>query len=377
MTIVPGSAEELAECLAEAAAQKRRVTVCGNSTKDRMGGPISPSDVTISTRALNQVLEYNPRDLTISVGAGISYSELSRLLGEHRQMIPLDPPFSEGAGISERATIGGVVAANTSGPRRRLYGSARDMVIGMTFATLEGKLIRTGGMVVKNVAGLDMGKLMIGSFGTLAVITSLNFRLHPMPAGTRTFVQDFEEMTDVMAARDEVLKGRLQPAAIDIIKSAAKSGAGYRLAIQAGGSPAVLDRYSRELHRARALEGAEEEALWRGIREATPQFLREQENGAVVRVSCVLSDVGRVLGDLPAQAAARAGSGVCYGYFEQAAELFHPSMGTSAVEFAPQGFRETSELWPRPGNDFAMMKKIKEMFDPQGLLNCGRLYGRI
>jgi len=377
MTIVPGSAEELAECLAEATVRNRRVTVCGNSTKDRMGGAISPSDLTISTRALNQVIEYNPRDLTISVGAGISYCELSGLLAEHRQMIPLDPPFSEGAALSGGATMGGIVAANTSGPRRRLYGSARDMVIGMTFATLEGKLIRTGGMVVKNVAGLDMGKLMIGSFGTLAVIASLNFRLHPMPAGTRTFVQDFEQMTDAMAARDEVLKSRLQPAAIDILKSAPKSGGGYGLAIQAGGSPAVLDRYSRELQRARVLEAAEEEALWRNIREATPQFLREHEDGAVVRVSCTLSDVGRVLDSWPVQTSARAGSGVCYGYFEQAAELFHPSTGTSAVEFAPQGFRETTELWPHPGNDFAMMKKIKDMFDPQGLLNRGRLYGRI
>jgi glycolate oxidase FAD binding subunit len=373
MTIVPGSAEELAECLADAGAHQRRVTVCGNSTKDRMGGPISPSDVTISTRALHQVLEYNPRDLTISVGAGISYCELSSILAEHRQMIPLDPPFSEGASISERATMGGIVAANTSGPRRRLYGSARDMVIGMTFATLEGKLIRTGGMVVKNVAGLDMGKLMIGSFGTLAVITSLNFRLHPMPAGTRTFVQDFEQIKDVMAARDEVLKSRLQPAAIDILKMVG----GYRLAIQAGGSPAVLDRYTRELVRARVREGAEEDVLWRGIREATPRFLREHENGVVVRVSCVLSDVGRVLEAFPVQASARAGSGVCYGYFEQAPDVHRPSAGTNVVEFAPQSFRESSELWPQPGNDFAMMKKIKDMFDPQGLLNRSRLYGRI
>jgi glycolate oxidase FAD binding subunit len=228
-------------------------------------------------------------------------------------------------------------------------------------------------MVVKNVAGLDMGKLMIGSFGTLAVITSLNFRLHPMPAGTRTFVQDFEQIKDVMAARDEVLKSRLQPAAVDILKMVG----GYRLAIQAGGSPAVLDRYTRDLVRARVREGAEEDVLWRDIREATPQFLREHENGVVVRVSCVLSDVGRLLDALPVQASARAGSGVCYGYFEQAADVHHPSVGTSVVEFAPQRFRESSELWPQPGNDFAMMKKIKEMFDPQGLLNCGRLYGRI
>ena len=247
MTIVPGSPEELAQCLADASSRGQRIALLGNSTKARMGGPIAPYDVAISTSGLNKILEYEPRDLTISVGAGIAYSELSRVLAEHGQMIPLDPPFSdraaERAAFSERATMGGVVAANTSGPRRRLYGSARDMVIGMTFATLEGKLVRTGGMVVKNVAGLDMGKLMIGSFGTLAAIATLNFRVYPSFKGTRTFTQDFERIADVMAARDEVLKSRLQPAAIDIVKSEGV----YRLAIQAGGSPAVLARYSREL----------------------------------------------------------------------------------------------------------------------------------
>jgi len=367
MTIVPGSGEELAACLAEEASRNKLIALCGNSTKEKMGGAIAPSDVTISSARLNKVLEYEPRDLTISVGAGISYCELSRVLAEHQQMIPLDPPFSE------RASMGGIVAANSSGPRRRLYGSARDMVIGMTFATLEGKLIRTGGMVVKNVAGLDMGKLMIGSFGTLAAMATLNFRLYPMPAGTRTFVQEFERIADVMAARDEVLKSSLQPAAVDIVKSAAA----YQLAIQAGGSSAVLDRYSRELLRMRVVEGADEEGLWHGIRELTPQFLEKHPAGAVLRVSCVLSEVGHVLESLPAQALARAGSGVCYGYFEQAADLRIPPIGTSVVEFAPQDFREKSDLWPQPGNDFAMMRKIKEMFDPQDLLNRGRLYGRI
>src|SRR5256886_13255208 len=100
-------------------------------------------------------------------------------------MVPLDPPFSQGA------TVGGVIASNTSGPRRRLYGTARDLVIGMTFATLEGKLVQSGGMVVKNVAGLDMGKLMIGSFGTLAAIAVVNFKLLPMPAANATFVIPF------------------------------------------------------------------------------------------------------------------------------------------------------------------------------------------
>jgi hypothetical protein len=154
------------------------------------------------------------------------------------------------------------------------------------------------------------------------------------------------------------------------------------LAIQAGGSAAVLNRYWRELPRMRVVEGHDEEALWREIREATPRFLLTRENGAVLRVSCVLSDVGRVLEALPAHASARAGTGVCYGYFDKAAELRCPPVGTSVVEFAPPDFREKAglpnpDLWPRPGNDFAMMKKIKEMFDPQALLNRGRLYGRI
>jgi glycolate dehydrogenase FAD-binding subunit len=356
-------AEELAARLGEAGGKGQTVTLCGNSTKVGMGGPVLASELTISTAAMNRVLDYEPRDLTISVEAGISYCELSRVLAEHRQMIPLDPPFSN------RATIGGMVAVNSSGPRRRLYGTARDLVIGMTFATLEGKLIKTGGMVVKNVAGLDMGKLMIGSFGTLAAIAVVNFRLHPMPEATRTFVQQFAGAADAIAARDRVLKSVLQPAAIDLMRNADR----YQLAIQAGGSTAVLDRYSRELAGATVLEGVDEAALWDGIREFTPRFLREHPEGAVVRVSCALTEVGTVLESMPGPAIARAGSGVCYGYFADAGG----AVGRGVMEFAPQNMRESGLLWPDPGSDFAMMKKIKEMFDPRGLLNRGRLYGRL
>src|SRR5207237_6531658 len=139
------------------------------------------------------------------------YRELSRVLAEKRQMIPLDPPFAEDA------TIGGVIATDSSGPRRRLYGTARDMVIGMTFATLEGKLVQTGGMVVKNVAGLDMGKLMIGSFGTLAAIAVVNFKLLPAPEIERSFLLPFDSLAQAIAARNRILASPLQPAAIDLL----------------------------------------------------------------------------------------------------------------------------------------------------------------
>jgi glycolate oxidase FAD binding subunit len=361
--ILPQSAEELASELAGAQASNRTITLLGNNTKGRMAGPLAGADVAISTTALNRVLEYEPRDLTISVEAGMPFRELTAVLAQNRQMIPLDPPFALGA------TVGGVVAANTSGPRRCLYGSARDMVIGMTFATLEGKLIRTGGMVVKNVAGLDMGKLMIGSFGTLAAIVSINFKLHPMPEATRTFTRRFENIGGCMAARDSILKSPLQPAALDILKSSD----GYEILVRAGGNRAVLDRHSRELTSWEALEGGAEEQCWRTIQEFIPEFLANHPNGAVARISAALRDVGTTLESLPAPALARAATGVCYGCVAEARD----ALGRGVIEFAPDEFRHKAELWPAPGSDFAMMEKVKLMFDPRRLLNRGRLYGRL
>ncbi|MGC8793055.1 MAG: FAD-binding oxidoreductase, partial [Bryobacteraceae bacterium] len=131
--VEPSSARELAEALREAASSRRSIALCGAGTKQAMGGPLA-GEVCISTRRLNRVVAYDPDDLTVSVEAGISYAEFSRLLALRRQMVPFDPPFAAGA------TIGGIVASNSSGPRRRFYGTARDMLIGMKFATLEGKI---------------------------------------------------------------------------------------------------------------------------------------------------------------------------------------------------------------------------------------------
>src|SRR5690349_17734566 len=199
--VLPRSPQALAEALASAAASKQTITIAGASSKRLMAGPLIPADVTISTTAMCRVLQYEPRDLTISVEAGMRYAELRTLLAQNRQMVPLDPPFSD------TATIGGILSANSSGPRRRLYGTARDLVIGMKFATLEGKLVQSGGMVVKNVAGLDMGKMMIGSFGTLAAIAVVNFKLQPRPAAEASLLLSFETLDDTIATRDRVLTG--------------------------------------------------------------------------------------------------------------------------------------------------------------------------
>jgi glycolate oxidase FAD binding subunit len=379
----PRTPEELAETLLRLAGQERTIVLEGAGTKRAMGGPIDSSGEIVSTRALTRVLQYEPGDLTISVQAGLPWAELTRLVQQNRQMVPLDPPFAGGA------TVGGAMASNSSGPRRRLFGTARDLVIGMQFATLEGKLVQSGGMVVKNVAGLDMGKLMIGSFGTLAAIAVVNFKLLPVPEIERSFLLPFDALGEAIAARNRILASPLQPAAIDLLNPRAGKTLGneaWLLAIRAGGNAAGVDRYERELAALApgvAFEDARQQTLWTHIGDFTPRFLRAHPNGAVVRVSCTLKEVEGVVASFDGPVLARAGSGACYGYFErpQDAEAWLAGPGargvTSIVEYSPEPWKSTAELWPAPGGDLELMRRIKKLFDPSNLLNRGRLYRRI
>lgn len=376
---MPRNPQELAEALASAAARKRTITLNGTSTKRFMAGPIEPADVSLSTAAMTRVLQYEPRDLTISVEAGMRYAELDRLVAQNHQMIPFDPPFSE------TATIGGVLASNTCGARRRLYGTARDLVIGMKFATLEGKLVQSGGMVVKNVAGLDMGKIMIGSFGTLAAIAVVNCKLIPRPAAEASFLLPFETLDEAIAARDQILRGQIPPVAIDLLSPLASAQLGFKghvLALRVAGNAAAIDRCRRELATpdTLVLEGKEEARFWRQVQEYTPHFLEKFGQGAVVRASCTLAQLREVMASLETASIARAGSGVCYAYFTRAdaAVRWLSSAtrrgGKAIIEFAPDDQRAKLDLWPAPGSELEMMKKIKQMFDPNHLLNRGRLF---
>jgi glycolate oxidase FAD binding subunit len=368
--LTPTSPEELAQALASC---REPVQLEGAGSKRQMGGPVEPAGVEIRTTRLRRVLQYEPNDLTISVEAGLPWRELTALLTGNRQMVPLDPAFAD------QATVGGVVATNSSGPRRRLYGTARDLIIGMKFATLEGKVVQSGGMVVKNVAGLDMAKLLIGSFGTLAGIALVNFKLTPMPEATRTFMHRCSALDDAIAARDGVLQSVLQPMAVDLLNPAAarelQLESKWTLLIQAGGSTAVLDRYARELPGAEAVEGDAESALWQGVREFTPRWLACHPQGLAARLSTTLDRVAHGVRTWNGPVVSRAGSGVTYGYMPEAQEFVLAAKGV--VEFAPDEFRKHNVLWPGVGSDFEMMKRIKGLFDPNQLLNRGRLYGRI
>lgn len=385
-SVTPKSAEDLAVTLRFAAQRRQTISIAGAGTKRLMAGPVLPADLTVSTAGLNRIIEYEPNDLTISVEAGHNFAELQETLARQGQMIALDPPFLA------KASVGGIVAANSHGPMRRAYGTARDLVIGMQFAMLNGKLLKVGGMVVKNVAGLDIGKLMVGSFGTLGVMTSINFRLHALPEETNTFVYVLEDLASALAKRDDVIRSPLRPMAIDLISPAAAKllgTGGYLLSIRAGGSRMLLRRYERELRHSDRLSGSDDAAWWAHLREFPADFLKLQPDGVIVRLGTMLSDMKALLDGLSnGLFIARAAAGITYAYlssWKQVPAVWRHAENngwTAAIEFAPDEKRSTHDLWllratGKSDSSFAIMKRVKQMFDPNNLLNRSRLYGRL
>jgi glycolate oxidase FAD binding subunit len=244
-------------------------------------------------------------------------------------------------------------------------------------------------MVVKNVAGLDMAKLMIGSFGTLAAVAVVNFKLIPMPDVERSFLLPFDSASAAITARNRVLAGALQPAAIDLLNVPAAASLGrpsWLLAVSAAGNSAAVDRTERELAALGdgvAVEGPEHAALWKHIVEFTPRFLERHDDGAVVRASCTLKELDAVMQSFEGPAIARAGSGVVYAHFDKftdAAAWINEASARgwkAVVEFAAENRDRSIQLWPDPGGDLEVMRRIKNLFDPGNLLNHGRLYNRI
>jgi len=384
----PQNAAELRQALRTAAKDKLPIELFGANTKRLMAGAPASAGMRISTAKLNRILKYEPRDLTVSVEAGIPLAELNRELARHGQMVPLDGAYSD------EGTVGGTVAANISGSRRRLYGTARDLTIGMSFATMDDRLVQTGGMVVKNVAGLDMAKLMIGSFGTLAAIVTVNFKLIPKPSAASTLLFAFDSLKSAMEARDEAIHGVLNPAAVDVLNPilvaqlnpGGTNLKGYVLALSFVGNAAVIERANREAEvfgAARELSAEEEARFWSALRNVTPRHMEKFREWVVCRVSTSLTDCGEALATVEGPGHAHAGSGIVRAWFSRPDGVSRwldaaVKRGWHAVaEFSAESVKPGLALWPAPGGDFEIMKRIKQMFDPEGLLNRGRLYGRL
>jgi glycolate oxidase FAD binding subunit len=171
----PSEAEQVGSILRISAEAGAAVVPWGGGTSMRLGNIPRRVDVVIALKNMTALIEHDDANLTATVQAGMRVASFQEILGRRRQFLPLDPPHPE------RATIGGIVAANVNGPRRTMYGGVRDLVVGMKMVLATGERIKTGGKVVKNVAGYDLGKLFIGSLGTLGIVTETTFRMAPLP----------------------------------------------------------------------------------------------------------------------------------------------------------------------------------------------------
>jgi glycolate oxidase FAD binding subunit len=338
---------------------------------------------------MTRLLAYEPADLTISVEAGMPWRELNRILDENHQFVPVDPAYGA------TATVGGVVATDSSGPRRRRYGTARDVTIGMTFATVQGQLIQSGGMVVKNVTGLDMAKLMIGSFGTLAAIATVNFKVLPKPVATRTFVFAGDSLSSIIKLRTRIVASQLQPVALDLVSgSGVTDGAGgkrYRLLAEAHGNASMVSRYKKEYAEFAQeagvdfidLDGPAADQLWDDVREFSSRWAAAHPDGGILRVAVAPAKLADSVQLCDGSSVSRAALGVTYVGCSDGEDLQQQlhrlrSQGIRAlVEHASAHAKQQLEQWTAPDSSLAVMQRIKTELDPQALLNPGRLFGKI
>jgi FAD/FMN-containing dehydrogenase len=211
----PTSAEQAGEIVRFAAKENLSVTPVGARSKLFCAPTPQRYDVALDMTALDDIAHYDPADLTVSVGAGIPLAKLNAKLREHNQFLPLLVPYYA------QATIGGAIAAGLDSPYRNAYGTARDFLLGAEFIDGNGAQIKTGGRVVKNVTGYDLHKLLIGSSGTLAVITRLNFRTFPIPDTTQGFLAAFPSHEAALSARQKIIHSPLTPLTLDVLNAQA------------------------------------------------------------------------------------------------------------------------------------------------------------
>jgi glycolate oxidase FAD binding subunit len=392
----PGTVEEVAAVLRAAGAAGLRVVVRGGGTKLGWGAPPAAVDLVLSTTRLDRVLEHAAGDLVVVAQAGVRLGELQRRLARAGQTLALDPPEAG-------ATLGGVVAAAASGPRRLRYGTARDLLIGSTVVLPDGTVARSGGRVVKNVAGYDLGKLLTGSFGTLAVLVEVIFRLHPLPAAGGMAVA--EVATPAQAGRCvlALLASGLVPSAVELDWPDA-AGPGTLSVLVEGVAPGVeaqtaeAARLLGEHARARVLEPGGVDAAVATLG-ALPWTEGPAADGALgVKVTCVpsalpdaLTALWEVAGarHLDARVRAHAAVGVLRAALRGGDAATQAAFVTDlrdrlsfggaglVVQEAPAEVKRAVDVWGPAGDALDLMRRVKRQFDPSGVLSPGRFVGGI
>jgi glycolate oxidase FAD binding subunit len=416
LIVRPGTQDEVAAVVSACAAEGAALVPWGGGTAMGTGNRPERVDVVIRLDRLDRVVEFDPDNLCVTVEAGMPLARLQELIAEKKVLLPLDP--AGGADV----TVGGLVAANLSGPRRLQHGTVRDWVLGMRVVLPDGERIRCGGRVIKNVSGYDMNKLFIRSFGTLGIVTEVTVKLLPMPAAQASVMGLFPDLSGAAAVVEKVLASfllpealdLLDPGALDLLAPALGHGATGGFALVAGfaGSPEVVERQVRDMEtliseqggKARVFQEAASVQAWAAITNVFRGLPHDP-----LRVLCTLAvPISRTAGTmasaharaaeqgLTATLSAHAGSGILRAAFRPhheasgdgaisgmaaAIEILRGDAaavgGSLVIQEASPRLKEQVDAWGRPGSGIAAMRRIKAEFDPQRLCSPGRFLGGI
>jgi glycolate oxidase FAD binding subunit len=386
LVIEPASAEQAAAALAWASRERLTTVLRGGGTKMGWGRSPAPIDVVLSTARLNGLVAHRHGDLTATVQAGATLEDLNRQLAAQGQWLPVDTAFSG-------STIGGAVATNDSGPLRHRYGTPRDLVIGITLALTDGRLVKSGGHVVKNVAGYDLGKLVSGSFGTLALIADVTLKLLPLPATSQTLLVRYPDADRLSRGVAMLSTGQLEPMSFDlrVRVSADRQEPVRQLLVRFATSPRATEAQAQE---ARTLLNADTELL-AGTPEADlweSQVRRPwADTGTVVRLSWLPAALPRVLtlleelarscgGTIELTARAAVGAGhlridandtaakAAIDLLRSRAEL----VSNVVVLTQSTSLKGSVDAFGPAGGLATILRSVKQTFDPAGILNAGR-----
>ena len=400
LEVAPGSAEEASEVLRLAARERWAVVPAGAGTWLDAGNRLERADLIISTRRMQRIIEHEPADLVATAEAGLTLCALNAELERAGQWLPLDPP-DDG-----RATIGGVVATGMSGAQSSGFGAPRGSVIGMRVALADGRIVKAGGRVVKNVAGYDLCKLFTGSYGTLCLILELTFKLRPLQAQTTT-IAACGSLDALLRSARATLDARLLPVAVELLSP----GVAQRLSIpNEDNYPALLIRYAgtpetvayQTEQTIKVLRGEQADAqiaalnedaeYWRGLaalplRETYPlawraallptelgTFLkRAMKEGSPAFSSSSLWHAGVADGRLRVLNATNEDGSASVASLKRLRADTH---GTLVLENAPQEIKDSINPWGDYGSKAALMRRVKQELDPYDLLSTGR-FGEI
>jgi glycolate oxidase FAD binding subunit len=418
VVVSPGSIDEVSKVISYAHQEHFIIVPRGNGTKMGMGGIPKKVDITLSTHRLNRITDNDCENLTLSAEAGITLSGVQKSLAQVGKgyFLPLDPPFTE------KATLGGIVATNSSGPKRLLYGTARDLIIGIKAVFPNGDKVISGGKTVKNVSGYDMCKLLIGSYGTLGILCEMTFKLLPLPEKEGTLLLSFAKIEEADGFAREVRSSQLIPSSIEILNAIAVKNMKYSMSMLPNGNYLVavgldgvaesIDRQISEMSEmgkkygvleALALDSERHQAFWIAIRDFSQGLADDYPNLISLKSSFLISKSGEMLrsyekigSEFGKECAfiCHAGNGILYSYIlpgknfrakvESLVEFIEKltseaakNEGNLVVESSPLLIKKKMDVWGKSRSDYLVVQRLKEQIDPAGILNVGRFVGGI